>query len=36
MCKRYKTFVEGKENEVNFNEIELVDDPSYLEATLRG
>ncbi|MCI61922.1 UDP-glucose flavonoid 3-O-glucosyltransferase 3-like, partial [Trifolium medium] len=32
LCKRYKAFVEGKEKEVNVNEIEPKNDTTYLEA----
>jgi len=32
MCKRYKASVEGKEKEVNFNEIEPKDNTTCLEA----
>ena len=31
MCKRYKASVEGKEKEVNFNEIEPKDNTTCLE-----
>jgi hypothetical protein len=32
LCKRYKASGEGKEKEVNFNEIEPKNDTTYLEA----
>lgn len=31
MCKRHKTYVNGKENEVNFNAIKSEKDTTYLE-----
>lgn len=32
LCKRHKTSIEGKEKEVNFNEIEPKNDTTYLKA----